>query len=231
MPQVPSRPPPYSIECSSFPPPIQASAGSDAWAFQRAFESAREPVRWAILTTMRRWENEWAFKDVEVSRERLQDAYDESPPDLKATLDHIVNQRLPFYYMSEGDRRCHDLYRAGRMEEAETTALSTENFVDEYHYAAKPVRAAVLTTFGDWAFFEEHRKISPVPEANVAQAYATACDDLKIAISWMLATGWTVEVFNRTVFERFKSSVHRRCLNHATAHIKMHAMNRLEGMY
>ncbi|VDB91280.1 unnamed protein product [Peniophora sp. CBMAI 1063] len=231
MPQVPSQPTPYSIECSSFPPPIQAASGPGAWAFQRAFESAREPVRWAILTTMCFWENEWAFKGVEVPRERIQDAYDESPPDLKATLDHIVNQRLPFYYMSEGDRRCHDLYRTGRMEEAETTALSTENFVREFNSAVEPVRAAVLKTFDDWAFFEEHREISPVPEANLAQAYAAACGDLRIVVSWILATGWIVPVFNRKAFELYQSSVHRRGRYHVTNHIKMHALNRLEGMY
>ncbi|VDB91276.1 unnamed protein product [Peniophora sp. CBMAI 1063] len=231
MPQVPSQPPPYSIECSSFPPPIQASAGSDAWAFQRAFESAREPVRWAILTTMRCWENEWTFKDVEVPRERIQDAYDESPPDLKATLDHIMKHRLPFYFLSEGDRRCHDLYRTGRMEEAETTALSTENFVREFNSAVEVVRAAVLKTFDDWAFYEEHREISPVPEANVAQAYIAACDELRIVVSWILATGWIVPVFNRKAFEHYQSCVHRICQNHVTAHIEIHAMNRLEGMY
>ena len=49
MPQMPSHsPPPYSLEGSSLS--SSASVDSDARAFMRAFESAREPTRWALRT-------------------------------------------------------------------------------------------------------------------------------------------------------------------------------------
>lgn len=88
MAPVSSRSPPYLIECSSFPPPIEAAAGPQTWAFQRAFENAREPVRWAIcksattfsvanpwelnivlVTTMRCWKDEWRYYGQEIPRQ------------------------------------------------------------------------------------------------------------------------------------------------------------------
>ncbi|KZV66020.1 hypothetical protein PENSPDRAFT_107450 [Peniophora sp. CONT] len=231
MPQVPSRPPPYSVECSSFPPPIEAAAGPQAWAFQRAFESAREPVRWAILTTMRCWDDAWSFKDVEVPRQRIQQAYDQAPSDLKVTLDYIITKNLPFYFLSEGDRRCYDLYLTDRVHEAETSMLSQADFLREFHSAVEPVKKAIVLTMENWVFFEERKDTKPVSKSEAAQVYASASGTLKVVISWMLATGWIICICGRQEFEQGKDSVHRSCQNLVTAHIELHAMNRLAGMY
>ncbi|KZV66022.1 hypothetical protein PENSPDRAFT_655272 [Peniophora sp. CONT] len=231
MPQAPSHPPPYSIECSSFPPPIEAAAGSQAWAFQRAFESSREPVRWGILTTMRCWIDTWPFKGVELERERIQQAYDQAPIDLKVTLDYIITNKFPFYFKSDGHRRCYDLYRTGRIQEAETSMLPQEDFIREYNAAVEPVKDAIASTNKRWIWYEAYTEISPVSKEEVVQAYANVSDPLKVVLSWMLATGWTIRVGNPRFFEQSKAAVHEMCLNHATAHIELHAMNRLVGMY
>ncbi|KZV66023.1 hypothetical protein PENSPDRAFT_655273 [Peniophora sp. CONT] len=231
MPQAPSRPPPYSIECSSFPPPIQAASGAQAWAFQRAFESAREPIRWAILTTMLCWANEWRYKGAKIPRQFVQHAYDQAPLDLKAALDYILENSLPFYMIRDRDRRRHNLYRTGRVEEVETSVLSHADFARLYNDASKSVREAVAATFDSWTLFEDHELISAVSQDGAAQAYTVASDSLKVVVSWMLETGYDIEVSNGELFQLAKANFHRASVNTATAHIELHAMNRLKGLY
>ncbi|KZV65355.1 hypothetical protein PENSPDRAFT_655872 [Peniophora sp. CONT] len=232
MPQVPSRPPPYSVECSSFPPPVQAAAGSQAWAFQRAFESAREPIRWAILTTIRCWEDAWTFKGVKLPRQRIQEAYDQAPFNLKVTLDYILTTKLPFYFKNEGERRCYDIYRTGRVQEVETSWLPQDDFVREYRAAMEPVKDAIASTFESWTFYEPgDGRLRSVSKQQAVQEYERAPGTLKVIISWMLATGWNISIGSPLSFEWSKETARDICENLATAHIELHAKNRLAGMY
>ncbi|KZV66019.1 hypothetical protein PENSPDRAFT_689371 [Peniophora sp. CONT] len=229
MAPVPSRPPPYSIGCSSFPPPIEAAAGPQAWAFQRAFENAREPVRWAILTTMRCWKDEWRYYGQEVPRQWIQHAYHEAPADMKVALDYIADNNIPFSMWNDRDRRRDQLFRTGRVEEVETTALLHSEFMSMYSAASESVQEEILTTIRLWTSIEEHHIIPAVPRHECAQAYAAASDRLKVVVSWMLETGYNIAVWNQRAFEEAKLNFLEAYQAQVTAHIELHAMNKING--
>lgn len=121
---------------------------------------------------------------------------------LRVALDYIIENNLPFYMKDDVDRHIYHLYRTGRMQEVETSALSQEDFVRHYDEATEPVREAVgqydgewfypdeltilclaVETFEAWTLLEEGRVIPPVPKTEAAQAYAAASQTLKVVTS------------------------------------------------
>ena len=73
-----------------------------AWAFQLAFENARELVRWTVCehtqcpnmyetnivlgNTFKEWRDNWAMKGKDVARVHVQQAYSQAPEDLKLAV-------------------------------------------------------------------------------------------------------------------------------------------------
>lgn len=103
---------------------------------------------------------------------------------------------------NDRDRRRDQLFRTGRVEEVETTALSQHKFMLMYTAASESVQEEIrtshdhcvnvheltslsftVTTIRLWTTIEEHNSIPVVPGHESAQAYAAASDQLKVVVS------------------------------------------------
>ncbi|KZV71929.1 hypothetical protein PENSPDRAFT_751313 [Peniophora sp. CONT] len=138
MPQVSQRPPPYTKDKTVFPPPLQTDVNHRAWAFQLAFENARELVRWTVLTTFKEWQQDWTLKGRDVVRANVQQAYSQAPEELKLAVDWQIQWDTPMIMRTDDGRRWHDHVRrkeAGLYEEV----LTPERFEREFEAASPKV--------------------------------------------------------------------------------------------
>ncbi|VDC01660.1 unnamed protein product [Peniophora sp. CBMAI 1063] len=185
MVQVSERPPPYSVENPSFPPPIQGDFGHRAWAFQRAFEGARELVRYSVLNTFRIWQADWSFKGQQIPREHIQQAYMSAPEDLRMAVEWQLRWDTAAWMTTDFGRRCHEHFRK-EDSGMEQQILTMDEFLNEYDTAEPATQQAILLTFPSW--METNHGIQwPVPDrSNVGQAYEAATLPLKGAVCFIL---------------------------------------------
>ncbi|VDB89631.1 unnamed protein product [Peniophora sp. CBMAI 1063] len=193
MPQVSQLPPPYSRDWVSFPPPLQGDVDHRAWAFQLAFENARELVRWTVLMTFKDWQQEWKLKGRDVARGNVQQAYSQAPEELKLAVDWQLKWDIPIILRTADGRRWHEHVRrkeAGTYEEV----LSPEKFEREFDAALPEVQHAALDTFSAWKWFHEQAVIGAPYRHDVVSSYKAAsrplkrvvCFVLEMAIDWCL---------------------------------------------
>ncbi|VDB89635.1 unnamed protein product [Peniophora sp. CBMAI 1063] len=185
MPQVSQLPPPYSRDWVSFPPPLQGDVDHCAWAFQLAFENARELVRWTILKTFKEWRGDWALRGKDVMRADVQRSYSLAPEDLKLAVDWQVKWDIPMIMQNDNARRWHEHVRrkeAGTYEEV----LAPKKFEQEFEAASPEVQRAVLHTFSTWKWFHEHVVIDSPQRRELIPAYMSAPRPLQAVLCFVV---------------------------------------------
>ncbi|KZV63722.1 hypothetical protein PENSPDRAFT_691388 [Peniophora sp. CONT] len=204
MPQISDRPPPYSHDWSSPPPPLVGDVDHRAWAFQLAFENAREIVRWTILQTFTVWGEDWAFKGKKISRGDLQRVYSQAPEDLKLAVDWQLKWDTPAIMQSDYLRRWHEHARqkdAGTYEEI----LLLDKFEREFDAASPAVQRAVQLTVGAWTRYNESVRVEPPQRDGLARVYTTANPSLKAALCFVLVMGLTCPIQRAENIDEWKT--------------------------
>ncbi|KZV73254.1 hypothetical protein PENSPDRAFT_750204 [Peniophora sp. CONT] len=164
---------------------LRATFDHRAWAFQRAFEGARELVRYSVLNTLRIWSSDWRFKGQQIPREHIQQAYMSAPEDLKLAVEWQLRWDTAAWMTADFGRRCHEHLRK---EDAgiEQEILTPEQFQVDFDAASLSTQQSVLLTFPSW-MEKNHGVQWPMPDrTNVKQAYETPTLPLKGAVCFVL---------------------------------------------
>ncbi|KZV71927.1 hypothetical protein PENSPDRAFT_684118 [Peniophora sp. CONT] len=191
MPQVSQRPPPYSKNKTEFPPPLQSDVDHRAWAFQLAFENARELVRWTVLNTFKDWKQDWALKGRDVARANIQQAYSQAPEELKLAVDWQLKWDKPVIMQADYARRWQEHIRqkeAGIYEEV----LSPEKFERQFELASPKVQRAALSTFAAWKWYHDCVVSDAPRRQDLVPAYKSASQPLKVVLCFVLEMAMTL---------------------------------------
>ncbi|KZV73255.1 hypothetical protein PENSPDRAFT_648987 [Peniophora sp. CONT] len=189
MVQVSAHPPPYSREDPSFPPLLQGDVNNRAWTFQRAFEEARELVRYSVLNTFKIWSADWPLKGQKIPREHAQLAYSNAPEDLRRAVDWQLRWDTAVWMTSDFGRRCHEHFRKEDMG-VQQDILSPDELEKEFDAATPGVQQSVLLTIPSWMEYN-HGIQWPMPcRDNIRQAYEAAPQPLKSAVCFILEIIW-----------------------------------------
>ncbi|VDB89620.1 unnamed protein product [Peniophora sp. CBMAI 1063] len=213
MPQVSGRPPPYSREWVLPPPPLQTDVGHRAWAFQCAFENAREIVRWTILQTFKNWQEKWALEGQKVSRSGLQQAYNRAPEDLKRAVDWQLRWDAPVVMLSDQSRRWHEHVRrkeAGIHEDI----LPLRKFEEEFDTASPAIQKAVQRTVSAWTNYNGPVRLDPPQREDLASVYEAAPPPLKLALCFVLEMGLTVPFQRMQTIDERRESIYTIVAEH-----------------
>ncbi|KZV71981.1 hypothetical protein PENSPDRAFT_751358 [Peniophora sp. CONT] len=207
MPQVSERPPPYSHERLSPPPPLQGDVDHRAWAFQLTFENAREIVRWSVLQTFSAWIDNWVYKGRNVCKSDVQEAYHAAPEALKQAVDWQLKWDTPVVMFCDITRRWHEHVRrkeAGTHEEI----LPLRKFEHEFDAASPDVQYATLLTVVAWASYNDRVRIKTPGRDSLAQVYEAASPSLKAALCFSLEMGLDLPIQRTQNIEDKKALMH-----------------------
>ncbi|VDB89624.1 unnamed protein product [Peniophora sp. CBMAI 1063] len=213
MPQVSERPPPYSREWPSCPPPLQTDVGHRAWAFQCAFENTREIVRYSVLQTFKAWQGDWALKGQNISRGDLQQAYSQAPEDLKQAVEWQVKWDSPVVMVSDHSRRWHEYVRrreAGTHEDI----LSVHKFEQEYDAASPATQRAVQLTVSAWTSYNGPARLEPPERDRLASVIEDASPSLKLALCFVLKMGLDLPYQRMQTIDEKKASIQQVVAQH-----------------
>ncbi|VDB89610.1 unnamed protein product [Peniophora sp. CBMAI 1063] len=211
MPQVSSHPPPYSRDRQSYPPPLPADVDHRAWTFQRSFENAREIVRWSVLQTFKVWADNWALEGQVISRNELQQAYNQAPKELKQAVDWQLKWDRPVIMTCDQSHRWHEHV--------------------QFDAASPVVQKAVQLTVSAWTAYNGPARLDPPQRDHLASVYENADSSLKLALCFILEMGIPVGILMMRRIEERRASIYKMVADHRAQMAYWNEYGQAEGLW